>query len=278
MRFVVVFLLWVSPVWASISFPKYTQLDSHIGPLIVKQMDKYTQQVFINGQPVRGMDAKTISLHGIYTHSADNSQTVLLSMRHGGNGCFDDWIALRIVGNRILPGAAFGGCGHTAIALRSDAQGLELDMPSNDLTHLFTTYRFSGAVFTSTARLRNDTSVPPAAAGNDTTRWVGTNPTEILNDATERRRFRTVMGDEFMNNLKNSVSVSTGIIQDSGYIYGAGCWPHICNATAGVWALRISDGAVFAAIWRKGQPAQIAGGAFNTLPARLRVFALTGQF
>lgn len=278
MRFLVVFLLFATPIWAEVSFPDFTQLDSKLGKVVVAQMDKYTQRLFVNGQAIGGLEGKTINLHGIYDHSVDGSQTILLTTHHGGNGCFDDWIALRIVGNQLLPSAPFGGCGRTAMALRVDEQGLELDMRSNDLTHAYVTYRFGGAGFTATAKLRNDSIVAPAGMGGAVTRWVGRHPSDVFTDTAERQRFRTIMGDNFLNDLKTSVMVANRVIQQGDYVYGKGCWPHRCNATAGVWALRISDGAVFAVIWTEGTPARIAGASLAGLPYRLQRFALSGDF
>jgi len=278
MRFLIAFLLWASPLLAEVSFPSYTQLDSKIGPVVVLQVDQYTQQVYVNGQAIVGLDSKTVNLHGVYNHSADGSQTILLTTHHGGNGCFDDWIVLRIANNQLMPSAPFGGCGRTVRALRLDTQGLELDMHSNDLTHAYITYRFGSAGFTAIAKLRDDTAVAPAASGRSVTRWVGSNPSEVFSDAAERVRFRTVMADDFLNDLRNAVSVSNGVIQQGDYVYGAGCWPHTCNAVRGVWALRISDGAVFAVIWSEGGAARIAGASLAGLPTRMQNFALTGVF
>jgi len=278
MRFLLVFMLFASPLWADVSFPRYTQLDSKLGKVVVAQVDEYTQRVYVNGQAIAGLEGKTVNLHGIYNHSADGSQSILLTTYHGGNACFDDWIVLRIAGNKLLPSAPFGGCVGTAKALRIDGLGFEMDMHSNDLTHAFITYRFAGAGFTATAKLRNDTSVAPATAGGDVTRWVGSHPADIFKDTAERQRFRIIMNDEFLNDLNTSVMVANRVIQDGGYVYGKGCWPHACNATAGLWALRISDGAVFAVIWHKDSAARVAGATLAGLPPRMQTFALSGQF
>ena len=277
MRLLVLFLLWASPPWAQVTLPQYDNLQSNLGPVSVQYVNGM-QQVFVNGTLIPSMESTFVTLHGLYNHAADGSQTVLLSMRHRGNGCFDDWAVIRIAAGQIKPSAPFGGCGRTVRALRVDAQGLELDMGSRDLTHDFITFRFSGAGYTSTATLRNDTTVAPATAGTAVTRWVGSHPADIFKETAERQRFRTIMTDVFLNDLRTSVMVANRVIQEGDYVYGSGCWPHACNATAGVWALRVSDGAVFAVIWNEGSPARIAGASLAGLPYRLQNFALSGNF
>ncbi len=277
MRYLCLFLLWATPIWAEVRLPQYDNLQSNLGPVSVQYVNGL-QQVFVGGTPIPSMESEFVTLHGLYNHAADGSQTVLLSLRHRGNGCFDDWAVIRLVAGQIKPSTPFGGCGRTVRALRADAQGLELDMGSRDLTHDFITFRFSGAGFTATATLRDDTTVAPANGGASATRWVGSHPSDIFRDAAERGRFRAVMGDDYLNDLRNAVSVANRVIQEGGFVYGKGCLPHACNAVAGVWAIRISDGAVFAVIWTEGLPARIAGAPLAGLPYRLQSFALSGSF
>lgn len=278
MRFLIaVFFLLATPLAAQVSFPKYTMLNSNLGQITI-QNSNGQQQLLINGQPIAGLTLDKVYLHGIYNHAADGSQSVLVSLRHLVNGCFDDWVVLRISGNQVLPSAPFGSCGVELKALRADASGLEIDVNNGDLRYTLTTYRFDGKGFTATPVLRDDSAVAPAGSGAMVTRWANTYPSEIFQDASERRRFLTVMDVDYLDELKNSVSVSAGNSQEGDFIYGSGCFPHVCNAQAGAYAVRISDGAVFAVIWYLGAPARIAGAPLDGLPPKLRNFALTGSF
>lgn len=276
MRWFLLIFLWATPLWAEISLPSYARLNSILGPVTVQNSGGLAQ-VFVNGQPIAGLASDSVFLHGIYAHSADGTQSVLLSLRHRGNGCFDDWVVLRLKGNQVIPSKPFGGCNRTVLALRTDSTGLEIDLPTRDLTRKYITYRFSDR-FTATPVLQNDTAVLPAGGDSSVLRWLGKHPADMFSDAAERQRFRTIMDDRFLNALQNHTSVGTRTFELNGYLYGVGCLPHACNSSTGAYAIRISDGKTFAVIRDAGQPAQIAGGTLAELPPRLRDYALGEDF
>ncbi len=79
-------------------------------------------------------------------------------------------------------------------------------------------------------------------AGSDVTRWVGTHPSLILDDPSERRRFGTFTPPEDLYELmRNTYVAGSGGAIDC-VLVAWGCRPQSCPYTQGGIAIEVAMG------------------------------------
>jgi len=277
---IALFWLYAAPLWAEVALPNYAQLTSKLGLVTVQQVNDM-KQVFVGGQPIPQMSYDSIYLHGIYNHTADGSQTILLTLHNGGNACFDVWAVIRIAGGQILPSGQFGGCSTNPEALRVDGSGLEIDLPMSNPRYAYATFRFDGRQFTKTEVLRaratqidGDGNMPPF----DVTRWIGRHSYDLYKDSAELSRFDQVADVKDVDLLTSQTAVGNNMFSDGKYLYGYGCMPHQCNSTNAAFAIEIATGWPRFVFYGNNGQRQFRGDRLEGFPTRLQVLYNTGTF
>jgi hypothetical protein len=116
--------------------------------------------------------------------------------------------------------------------------------------------------------MEDDSGIAMAGAGADVTRWAGVRAYEVLEDASERLRFRTIIGDDDLNHLRTSLQLSQPMEETGGFLTGWGCWPHLCGPRPAFLALEVATGKPYAAYVMNCQLITF-GAPLDKLPAAL---------
>ena len=203
--------------------------------------------IHFNGATYDDIYGQRLSINGGVALGETQEDWLLVTRFTGGNGCFPVHILLRVTPQGLTPSPAFGHCVAEPLDIRVMPGRVEVDLSHPDLTIARQTFVFDGVALTAGDTMVPVTS-PPAGSGPDVTRWLGRHPAEIFDDLSERARFATIMPEREISALANHVSVASGAFQAGEWIIGQGCLPHQCDTSRGVWGVRISDGAVGAAI------------------------------
>jgi len=181
----------------------------------------------------------------------------LVSWHSGGASCHGGWHMLRITADGTTASPEIEICEGRLLDLQADAGGLEMVLEDQSFAISQNTYRWDGAEMTRTPLAAPD--VPPAGAGEDVTRWIGEHPYMPYRDRSEQMRFATIMSPSDVEDLFAVIGPATEVEQDGDWVLGEGCMAHNCPYASGLWGMRISDGAVVAAIVEDGKDLRLFG-------------------
>jgi hypothetical protein len=224
------------------------------GRLWVQSESEWDQVLLHEGTPI----AATGPMLWIRSHyEGEGRDWVIASSNHRGNMCggWQDWFLIQVSDAGAVVAPPLNACnGITDVRIENNA--LVLDMTHGDLSVAHETFTWDGITLTSV--LVPQAAAIPAGAGADVTRWIGRNTWEMFEDASERARMGTVMSPEDVQELAGAMSFGSQFEQRGDWVVAQSCQRHNCGFNQGVLAIRISDGAVAAALmW--GSPPTITG-------------------
>jgi len=234
----------------------YEFADLPIGRLEVVG-ERGDRRLLWNGAPT-GVENWMVEINGVYTEPGSQYYFVLLNSHHGGNGCFGSQMMMRIGPDGVRRTEIFGTCG-AILDLRLSGGVFRMDQRDARLYVAHITFSYDGVSLTEqevAAPAPVDTGL---AGGGDVTRWLGTHPTEALNDPAEQGRFLRIMDMATLDELRRHVSVANEVEQRGNWVFGAGCFPHVCNSSAGFWGLNVLTGAPVAMMFDNSAPSGIFG-------------------
>ncbi|WP_095588288.1 hypothetical protein [Actibacterium ureilyticum] len=255
MRFLI-WLLLMLPALAraqSLTLGEYPQVQTHFGLLsVVETPQQGVSRLYLEGYTQPLHENRWITIRGAFIAPGETANWVLVQTMHSGNMCPVSYLVLRIEQGRLNRSEPFGDC----LGRIADAQlvpgRFTLVLNDPDLNVAARRFTFDGAQITEETLAAAPNTAAPAGAGTDVTRWIGQAPAALFQDPGERARFATILTAEDLENLRVSISVANRTEVRGDWVFGAGCMPHQCNAQAGFWGLRISDGAAVAGIFHAG--------------------------
>ena len=216
--------------------------------------------IAVNGQVLPLEPNFSYNIHGAWGLADADQDWVFVQGDHGGTMCGPGLGVLRLSATAIEVMGTLEDCTGFPFQTRIYPDAIELDVYDTGLRVNYTTYLFDSA---GASRLDvAGTFAAPVAAGPgaDATRWIGTHPYVVFQDATERARFLTIMTEDQIYDLASRIGPADNVVQRGEWVLGAGCQAHACNLAAGVWGIRISDGVPAAAVLDEGA-APVAYGA-----------------
>jgi len=193
----------------------------------------------------------------VWSMEGTDADWALVSWHSGGASCDGGWHMLRITADGTTASPEIEICEGRLLDLRADAEGMEMVIEDQSFAVSENTYRWDGVAMTRPPLTAPD--VPPAGAGEDVTRWIGEHPYLPYRDRAEQMRFATVMAPADVEALFALIGPATEAVQRGDWVFGAGCRAHACPSAGGRWGLRISDGAVVAAIVERGAAPRFFG-------------------
>lgn len=241
-------------------FGDFQQADTRFGTLTLPVSNQFGRtEVYLNGAPT-GIDSRWISILGAYAYPGEQADWVLLRTTHGGNMCPESYIILRLSANGATRTEQFADCLGRLRQLRVLPGRIELDVDDPDLTVAYKTFAWDGASAFSVSDVAVSLGQGTAPiTGVDMARWIGRNSTEPLSDPAVQARFLTIMTPQFVEDLRRVMGVPGRIEQRGNWILGSGCQAHACNATAGVWGIRLTDNAAAAVFLMRTAPDEWRG-------------------
>ena len=251
-------VLTALPMAAQADLPRgsYEFADLPIGRLEVVGPSG-ARRLLWNGAPT-GVENWMVEINGVYTEPGSDHFFVLLHSHHGGNGCFGAQMMLRIGPDGVRRTDIFGTCG-AIHDLRLSGGVFEMDQNDARLYVSHITFSYDGVTLT-----EREVAAPPPVdqglgGGADVTRWLGTHPTRALNDPGEQARFLRIMDMATLDDLRIHVSVANEVERRGNWLFGAGCFPHVCNTSSGFWGLNVVTGAPVAMMFDDAAPSGIFG-------------------
>ncbi len=253
-------LLITTPATAELALGAFKTIETRFGTIGVVWRPEGQEFVLWNGQTVEGLETAEITIAGGYATQNEPFDWVLFNTRHSGNMCPHGYVLAKVSAAGVQRTQTFGECLGKARDLRVTPGQIALDLGDSDIRYTHQTFTYTGDAFTQTAH-----AVPAASgvagAGDQVTRWAGKSLYELLLDPTEVARFSSVMSPTMLEDLRMASSVANPSQLRGDWLIGSGCQPHACNAVAGLWAIRVSDGTPFGAFLYDTQPAAIQGEA-----------------
>lgn len=248
--FLTAFLIWAGAsltAGAQVQLGEHHVFDTRFGQVQVVGGD-VDQQLWFAGESLPLPTAELYWIRGAFGAEDEDVDWVIASSHHRGNMC-GGYIAYFIVevsaeGARVSPeiNACVG-----ILDVRPLPGRVEVDLAHADLEIAREVFAFDGSMLTST--LVPEETATPAGPGAEVTRWIGAQVWEVLDDASERARFGTVMSAEELDALAAAMGLPSDIVEQDGWIIATGCQQHACNLNMGAFGIRIADGAVAAALF-----------------------------
>jgi hypothetical protein len=130
---------------------------------------------------------------------------------------------------------------------------------------------------TETAVPLPDSPATLPGGGAAVTRWDGVHSHEIVRDAGERQRFYTIMPKEKLFELMDRMHVGSGAAVEDGWLIATGNMPHQGCVEMGGFAIEIATGRAEAAMFHKGRPPELFGGALADLHPAMQEVAQMGS-
>ncbi|WP_416916519.1 MAG: hypothetical protein ACMUJJ_07515 [Roseicyclus sp.] len=230
------------------------------------------ERLYWNGQIVPGLTDGFLAILGAWGRAEESFDWVILTHFPGGNACDPPFIVLQVSAMGLRRSPPIGGCIWPLLDLRVEPGRIALDLPHRDLNVARETFTWDGQTLTSSLTFQPAAQVP-AGPGPDVTRWIGTHPSRIFEDAGERARFAAILSPDQIQTLSTAVSVANTVTRSGDWVIGQGCFPHRCNLERGLWALRISDGAPAAAFLSRDGGARLFGPAATDPTLRAAIAA-----
>ncbi|WP_299194676.1 hypothetical protein [uncultured Litoreibacter sp.] len=256
-RAILLAIALAGPVWADYAAGNFSQAQTRFGALQIVG-DIGSQRVLFNGSDL-GITNHAYHIEGVWAVEGGSQDWAVLFSRHGGNMCGGgNYLAIMLTNGSATRTDEFGTCRGRAIDVRVTPDMLELDVsdPAPRVSHQ--TFRFDGAQLTQTAVAQ--AAAPAAGLGADITRWLQQHPQALTQDPSEQARFARIMTPAQMDDMNRRMS-GPGVTEQLGdWIVGRACQAHQCNAAAAAWALRMTDGAVFAVFYNGDNVAEVLYG------------------
>lgn len=233
------------------------------------------EHLLLNGMAVDGLVDRFVDIRVVLPRpDGDAGDWALVSMANGGNGCPMMWAFVTITPGGAQATAPFGTCSEGVMNPRTTEEGfIALDMPGWLPEQDFVTYTFDGQAVSEIITLRSNDGASPAGSGADVERWIGQHPTAPFADAAERLRFGAWMTEDEVFELAERVEVGSEAYESEGWVIGEGFDPKAGGDIAGIWAIRIADGAVLALFRDTGRSPRSFGDMMLAWPQAMTDFA-----
>ncbi len=262
--------LFALPVHAQLALPYLDATDTRFGTMTIAPADLdgiKGQQPLWNDTPVDGIADRFVAIQQVFpAPDGAPADWVLISLANGGNGCPSDWVIVQVTVTDATPSPRFGTCSDAILDIRSEGGTLALDIASFDPAIAHVTFTYDGRAITETTVPRSNDGASVAGADADVTRWIGGHPALPFDDASERLRFGQIMTDDQVFALVARVTVADVVIEMDGFVIGQGFDPNSGGDIAGMWGIRIADGAPFAIFRDTGAAPQLFGLPASDLP------------
>ena len=251
-RIVCFVMLLAGPLSAEVPLGEHPAFQTRFGLLQVHQVSEFEQGLSWNGQPIQGASDFRLSIAGAWGLPGTELDWVLIAANHGGNMCPGTWFLGRVDRLGIALSERFGDCaGGRVLDLRVFPAEIQIDIPHPDIAIDVQTIRFTGASLTVT--LAEPVLGEGQAGQGDPRRWLGQHPMAALRDPDEQARFLTIMPENAFRLMVRQIGGPGGpTIERDGWVLGAACMAHQCNAYAAVWGIRLADGAAAATLLEAG--------------------------
>lgn len=250
------------------------QAESRFGLLEVQEVDLEGfpgHQLTLDGVVVEGTEDAYVAIEQILPNPADPAMDlVLLSSGSGGNACPTLWQWVMVSEKEATSLDAFGTCSEGLKDLRVEAQTVVIEMASFDPAVEKAVYTLGGLTIEETFEAYSDAGATMAGPGDQVTRWVGQHPMMPFEDAGERLRFKAIMSEEQVFELAGRVTVASEAYEAGGFVLGEGFDPNSGGDVAGIWGIRVADGAPFAIFRTTGEPPQVFGLSDVDAPGAIR--------
>lgn len=243
------------PATVPVDMAESSNVTTRFGRLWVDNRGEWEQVVVHDGAPLPLTTSERFWIRGRY--EGEGRDWVIASSNHSGNMCggYFEWYLIQLTeaGPAVAP--PLDACrGIRDARVEDNALVVEMNHGNLGVSHEVLTW--DGVTLSSV--LVPEEVAAPAGAGEDVTRWIGRATWEMFQDASERARLGTIMLPDQMQQLAGAMSFGAQIEQRGDWVMAASCQQHSCGFNRGVWAVRISDGAVAAALlW--GAPPTITG-------------------
>jgi hypothetical protein len=226
--------------------------------------------VQLNGADLPDVEDVYAAIEGVWP--SGEADYALVSLAGGGNACPTLFRVLKLTAQGTSASEVFGTCSEGVLDLRLTEVGIELDIPSFDPSLEYETFAFDGVTVTATTVKRTTEGVMAAGAGEEATRWLGEHPATPFDEAAERLRFQTIMTEDEVYDLVARVTVASVAYDSDGFVVGEGFDPAAGGDVAGMWGIRVSDGAPFAIFRDTGMPGVVFGMGEEDLPTAAVLF------
>ncbi|MGC9419944.1 MAG: hypothetical protein ACP5EN_13335 [Rhodovulum sp.] len=259
-RLAALLALAAAPAFAQpVTLGEYDAIQTRFGLLSVAPMSQWEKGLFLNGSGAPLAQNWRVTMRGAFARGDEAVDWVLVETSHNGNMCPVSYALVQVSAAGARTTDPFGDCLGRIREVRLGAGRIEVDIEDPDIQIDLRRYAFDGAALTETAIAPAASQAAPAGAGQDVTRWLGGHSGMIFDDASEQARFGAIMGLAQFEELRRRVAVGGNTERRGDWVFGAGCMAHQCNAVAGVWGLRISDGAPVAVFIDAGRAPRFFG-------------------
>jgi hypothetical protein len=249
--------LWITPAAAQPALGDHQTFQTRNGLLQVSG-DRTAQRLTLDGRTLALAPQPRWWVHGAWGLAEADHDWVLVGWHHGGNSCGGAMHLMRVApGGQVAISPEIGSCEGRILDLRVTPAAVEMDISDRDLAVSHRTHRWDGAAYTVTPHA--PPPVAPAGAGEAVTRWIGQHPYRPFEDYAEQARFAAIMPADQVTRLFQLIGPANAAVRRGDWVFGAGCQAHNCNGAGGRWGMRISDGAVVAAIVERGAATRLFG-------------------
>jgi hypothetical protein len=241
---------------AEVELGQHDVLDTRFGRLQVLG-GEVDQQLALGQAPVEGVADARVAILGAWALAGEAWDWALVEVAHMGNMCPGRLVLLRVSGAGLARTSEFAEClGRIEdVAVEPGRITVAVADPAVEVARRL--FAFDGATFTETPVPAGITA--PAGSGADVLRWEGQHFQAVVEDPGERARFAQIMSPDNLESVRRMSGVGGQGERRGDWIVGRGCQPHQCNAAMALWAIRISDGAPVAALWRSEGPGAVFG-------------------
>jgi hypothetical protein len=235
-----------APAMGQVQFFEEHVVDTRFGQVQVVGGD-VDQQLWFAGEFLPLPIEQLYWLRGAWALAETDHDWVLATSNHYGNMCggYTSYFIIRASAGGAMVSPPMDAC-MGILDVRILADRIELDMSPRDPGIEYETFAWDGQTLTNTPVPQ--AAMQPAGPGEAVTRWIGRDSAQIFEDPAERARFGSAMAPDAIQTLREAVSMGAPVEERDGWIIGRGCQRHLCNVMQGLWAVRIADGAVAAAI------------------------------
>ncbi len=197
--------------------------------------------------PTVAVTDRYIDIQGVFSPSDGPHDWAVVARMHGGNMCGVSTVLMRIEAGRVAVSGPLGECLGQITGLRFLPGAIEIDKDHPDIRISHVTYRYDGVLVT-------ETEVPATLAPASPTAQVrpqdliGVQASRALAIPAFQSRLLAIMSPAALEDLRRDMVVSGETEAREGWIFGAGCRAHQCNANRAIWGFRVADGVVVAAL------------------------------
>ncbi|MEM9319873.1 MAG: hypothetical protein AAGA70_12855 [Pseudomonadota bacterium] len=254
-----------SPAAAQVALGSHEAFQTRFGHVSVVAASEFEEELAWNNQRL-GLRNRFVVIAGAWGLPNVEIDWVLIETNHGGNMCPGTYYLGLVdpLGIQISP--PFGECLGRILDLEVLPDRIELVLAHPDVSIDQQRVVFDGLTLSAT----DDAPVlgDGQAELSDPTQWLSHHPVVALRDGNEQARFLAVMSPDAFQQMARQMTGPGATQAREGWILGSACTAHQCNASAGVWGIRLADGAPAAAILRENAAAETFGAASDPVFAR----------